>query len=74
VESELGLSQISCEAFVPTVEPFGVYEHRETFVEGEARELGVLVLLLPGIGKGTEPHGAKLFKCRFIQHWEVLPV
>jgi hypothetical protein len=57
---QLGLLEGASHALVVAGEPLGVDEQAETLVEGQARQLGVLVLLGPGVGHGVELEGLQL--------------
>ena len=67
-ELELGLLEGAGEALVLAGEPLGVDEQAEALVEGEARQLGVLLLLGPGVRHGVELEGLQLLEGRGGQH------
>ena len=63
-EFQLGLLEGAGDALVVAGEPLGVDEEAEALVEGEARELGVLLLLAPRVGHGVELESLQLLHGR----------
>ena len=67
-EFQLGLLEGAGDALVVAGEPLGVDEQAEALVEAEARQLGVLLLLGPGVGHGVELELLQLVQGRGGQH------
>jgi hypothetical protein len=72
-QAELGVAQRRGGALVLAVQPLGVDEHSEAFVEGKLMHFGFVLLLAPRSGHRVESHGLELFESRLCQHvWSSL--
>jgi hypothetical protein len=67
-ELELGLLQRTGQALVLAGEPLGIDEQPEPLIEAERGELGVLLLLGPGLGHGRQFEGVQLVEGRGGEH------
>ena len=65
---ELGFLEGAGQALVLPGEPLGVDEQPEPLIEAEGGELGVLLLLGPGLGQGRQLEGVQLVEGRGGEH------
>ena len=65
---ELGFLEGAGQALVLPGQPLGVDEQAEAFIEAEGGQLGVLLLLGPGLGHGRQLEGVQLVEGRGGEH------
>ena len=68
VSLSLASRRAAAQALVLAGEPLGVDEEAEALVEGQARQLGGVLLLGPRLGHGLELEGLELLDGGFAEH------